>query len=87
LGLLCIARGKVLLEIKSGRAGKLLDSRVRKSSLAAEKALADLGFSINQSINLLKAKGPIGHLHRSKIHNIKYIKYINTHKHILLRIA
>ena len=34
--------GKVLLEIKSGRAEKLLDSRVRKSSLAAEKALADL---------------------------------------------
>ena len=30
--------------------------------------------------DLLKAKGPIGHLHRSKIH---YIKYINTHKHIL----
>jgi len=34
-----------------------------------------------QSINLLKAKGPIGDLHRSKIHDIKYI---NTHKHILL---
>jgi len=46
-----------------------------------------LAVSINQSINLLKAKGPIGHLHRSKIHNIKYIKYINTHKHMLLRIA
>ena len=38
----------------------------------------------NQSINLLKAKGPIGHLHRSKIHNIKYI---NTQIHILLRIT
>jgi len=37
--------------------------------------------SFNQSINLLKAKGPIGHLHRSKIHNIKYI---NTQIHILL---
>jgi len=27
--------------------------------------------SINQSINLLKAKKPNGHLHRSKIHDIK----------------
>ena len=42
-----------------------------------------LGRSINQSINLLKAKGPIGHLHRSKIHNIKYIKYINTHSSLI----
>jgi len=37
-----------------------------------------------QSINLVKAKGPIGHLHRSKIHDIKYI---NTHKHMLLRVT
>jgi len=29
------------------------------------------GRSINQSINLLKAKGPNGHLHRSKIHDMQ----------------
>jgi len=27
--------------------------------------------AINQSINLLKVKGPDGHLHRSKIHGIQ----------------
>jgi len=37
----------------------------------------------NQTINLLKAKGPSRHLHRSKIHDIKYIK---THKQILFRV-
>jgi len=37
--------------------------------------------TIKQSINLVKAKGPNGHLHRSKIHD-----KINTHKHILLRV-
>jgi len=30
------------------------------------------------NFSLLKSKGPIGHLHRSKIHNIKYI---NTQIH------
>jgi len=42
-------------------------------------AVTKIPRTFNQSINLLKAKGPIGHLHRSKIHDIKYI---NTHKHI-----
>ena len=64
------------------------DDYLYASSPAAGFRVSTLGHFVfptnNQSINLLKAKGPIGHLHRSKIHNIKYI---NTHKHILLRVT
>jgi len=34
-------------------------------------AFERLGTSVNQSINLLKAKIPNGHLHRSKIHGMQ----------------
>jgi len=50
-------------------------------TVSCQSATSILDATQFQSINLLKAKGPIGDLHRSKIHDIKYI---NTHKHILL---
>jgi len=63
--------------------GEINKSCAHCTSQETTKKLLSL-ISINQSINLLKAKGPIVHLHRSKIHNIKYI---NTQIHILLRIT
>jgi len=72
--------------IVSPRDNLLLNDSVvtTSSSLYCSASEASLQASINQSINSLKAKGPNGHLHRSKIHDIKYI---NTHKHTLLRIT
>jgi len=79
--------GKLPLKLSLACAGRKWQSiRARERYAVDEEKFVDVAHLyrdesyLSQSIDLLKAKGPNGHLHRSRIHDVKYI---NTHKHIL----